>query len=144
MNNLRVPNSDGIHLCSCENAIITDSFFTCGDDCVAISGITNWDKPCENIIVSNCIMQTRSAAVRMGHLDSKVKNVIASNLTILNSNRGIAIFANGKTGMSNQSQFQMLSSQQKYLLVHGGERVNQLSLLPLKKVILSKISLFPM
>ncbi len=98
MNNLRVPNSDGIHLCSCENAIITDSFFTCGDDCVAISGITNWDKPCENIIVSNCIMQTRSAAVRMGHLDSKVKNVVASNLTILNSNRGIAIFANGKNG----------------------------------------------
>ena len=43
-------------------------------------------------------MQTRSAALRMGHLDSKIKNVIASNLIVLNSNRGIAIFANGKNG----------------------------------------------
>jgi len=98
VNNLRVPNSDGIHLCSCENGIITNNFFVCGDDCVALSSITNWEKPCKNVIGSNCIRQTRSAALRMGHLDSKIKKGIASNLIVQNSNRGIAIFANGKNG----------------------------------------------
>ncbi|MEZ0537660.1 glycoside hydrolase family 28 protein [Caldicellulosiruptoraceae bacterium PP1] len=97
-NNLRVPNNDGIHVCSSTNVIITNCIFTCGDDCIAISGITNWDRPCENISISNCIMRTRSKAIAIGHLDSKVKNVTINNVIINDSNRGIHIFANAKTG----------------------------------------------
>lgn len=56
MNNFRVLNSDGIYFCLCENVMIINSFFVCGDDCVVLSGIINWEKFCENVIVLNCIM----------------------------------------------------------------------------------------
>lgn len=92
-NHLRVPNSDGIHLCSCQNVIIADCIFSCGDDCIAITGITCWDKPSENISISNCIMRSRSSALRLGHEASKVKNITVNNLNIYESNRGLAIFA---------------------------------------------------
>lgn len=34
----------------------------------------------------------------MGYLDSKIKNVIVLNFVVLNFNRGIVIFVNGKNG----------------------------------------------
>lgn len=98
INNLRVPNSDGLHFCSSKNIFVSHSFFSCGDDCIALTGITNWDRFCEKVIIENCIMETRSAGIRIGHLDSKVRDVIISNIIIQNSNRGIGIFANGKNG----------------------------------------------
>jgi len=98
INNLRIPNSDGVHLCSCRDVSISECKFVCGDDCIALTGITNWDKPCENVMISDCFMETRSAGVRIGHLDSKVQDVKIKNLIISNSNRGIGIFANGSKG----------------------------------------------
>ncbi len=98
INNLRVPNSDGLHFCSSKNIFVSHSSFLCGDDCIALTGITDWERFCENVIIENCIMETRSAGIRIGHLDSKVRDVIISNIIIRNSNRGIGIFANGKSG----------------------------------------------
>ena len=92
-NNLRVSNCDGIHCCSCRDVIITDSVFHCGDDCIAITGITNWDAISENIVIANCTMASRSAAIRFGHKASKVRNVVVSNIVMNDTNRGIAIFA---------------------------------------------------
>jgi polygalacturonase len=97
-NHLRVPNSDGVHLCSCNRAFIKNSTFICGDDCIAITGITNWEKTSENIVICDCILESRSSGIRIGHLDSKVRNVIISNLIISNSNRGVGIFADGNNG----------------------------------------------
>lgn len=97
LNNLRTPNSDGIHCCGCKNVIITNSTFICGDDCVAITGITDWNKISEKIIIANCYMTSRSAAIRIGHEASKVKDVNINNIIISDSNRGVAIFA-GKGG----------------------------------------------
>jgi hypothetical protein len=77
--------------------IISDSNFSCGDDCVAITCVTDWNIPSERIIISNCIMRSRSSAVRIGYWQSQVRNVIVSNLIIHDSNRGIGIFA-GENG----------------------------------------------
>lgn len=96
-NNLRTPNCDGIHSCSSRDVIITDCVFSCGDDCIAVTGITDWDAISENIVIANCVMRSRSAAVRLGHQASKVRNVVVSNLTVSDTNRGLAIFA-GKDG----------------------------------------------
>ena len=92
-NNLRAPNSDGIHFSGSKEIIVTDCVFSCGDDCIAVTGITDWAATSENIVISNCTMRSRSAAIRFGHMASKVRNVVVSNLTIHDSNRGIAIFA---------------------------------------------------
>jgi polygalacturonase len=92
-NNLRTPNSDGLHFCGSRDIVVADSVFSAGDDCIAVTGITDWEAVSENIVISNCTMRSRSAAIRFGHKASKVRNVVVSNLTIHDSNRGIAIKA---------------------------------------------------
>jgi polygalacturonase len=100
-NNLRTPNCDGIHFCGCRNVIVTDSVISAGDDCVAVTGITDWDSISENIVIANCVMTSRSAALRLGHQASKVRNVAVSNLVIKDTNRGFAIFARDKGWVEN-------------------------------------------
>lgn len=50
-----VPNDDGIHIASCKGVIIADCHISSGDDCIALSGITDWAKPCEDIVITNCV-----------------------------------------------------------------------------------------
>jgi polygalacturonase len=95
-NNLRTPNSDGLHFCGSKEIVVSDSVISAGDDCIAVTGITDWDAVSENIVIMNCVFRSRSAALRLGHQASKVRNVIVSNLVIHDSNRGIAVFANNK------------------------------------------------
>jgi polygalacturonase len=96
-NSPRIPNNDGFHLCSCTDVIISDCRIYTGDDAIAISGITCWNKVSKNILVSNSILSSSSAAVRIGFLESKIQNVQLNNLVIQDSNRGILI-ATGKGG----------------------------------------------
>ena len=95
-NNLRTPNSDGLHFCGSTEIIVSDCVISAGDDCIAVTGITDWDAVSENIVIMNCVFRSRSAALRLGHQASKVRNVIVSNLVIHDSNRGIAVFASNK------------------------------------------------
>lgn len=44
-NSLIVSNSDGIHLSACKDAVISDSIFSCGDDCIAVTCITAEGEP---------------------------------------------------------------------------------------------------
>jgi polygalacturonase len=92
-NNPVVPNNDGIHFCSSKDIVVSDCIIRAGDDCLAFTGITNWDGICERIVVTNCSLQAKSAGVRLGHLASKVRNAVFSNLVISDSNRGFAIQA---------------------------------------------------
>lgn len=92
-NHLQVPNNDGIHISACKDVVISDCVIHCGDDCVAVSCITDWERWCENVMVTNCTLVSRSAGVRVGHLASKVRNVVFSNLVLADGNRGVGIFA---------------------------------------------------
>ena len=92
-NNLQIPNDDGVHLTGSSNIIISDCFITAGDDAIAVSAITNPNSPCENITVTNCILTSRSAAIRFGYRAAKVRNVTVSNLVIRDSQRGIFLNA---------------------------------------------------
>lgn len=92
-NNLVVPNNDGIHFCSSQDIAVSDCIIRTGDDCLAFTGITAWDGVCERIAVTNCSLSARSAGVRLGHLASKVRNAVFSNLIITDTNRGFAIQA---------------------------------------------------
>jgi hypothetical protein len=92
-NHLNVPNCDGVHVSASREVLITGCVFHCADDCVAVGGITEWDRPSENIVISQCTMVSRSAAVRIGHLASKVRNVVCSDLVISDGNRGILVCA---------------------------------------------------
>ena len=92
-NHLNVPNCDGVHISASSDILITGCIFSCADDCVAVTGITDWERPSENIVIAQCTMVSRSAAVRVGHSASKVRNVICSDLVLSDGNRGIAVCA---------------------------------------------------
>lgn len=91
-NHNRIANNDGVHFSASRNIIVRDSTFLCGDDCFAATCITNTEGVCENMEISNCLMSSRSAAIRFGHLYSKVRNAKIKNIEILPSNRAISIF----------------------------------------------------
>lgn len=92
-NNIRAPHTDGVHICGCDGVIIRGCNFTCGDDCVAITCLLDTSLECKNVVVSDCVMCSRSAAVRIGHMNGRIENVVVSNLCIHDTNRGLAIFA---------------------------------------------------
>ena len=92
-NNLQVPNNDGIHFSGSKNIVVSDCIIRGGDDSLAFTGITDPDSVCEHIAVANCILSSRSAGVRLGHLSGKVRDVVLSNLVIRESNRGFAVQA---------------------------------------------------
>ena len=92
-NHRRIPNNDGVHCSASQNISVTNSTFLCGDDCFAGTCITNWDGVCKNILIENCLMYSRSAAIRFGHLSSKVENAVVRNIKVLPSNRAISIFS---------------------------------------------------
>ncbi len=92
-NNMQVPNNDGMHFSGSRNIVVSDCIIRGGDDSLAFTGITNPDSVCENIVVTNCVLTSRSAGVRLGHLSGKVRDVTLSNLVIKDSGRGFAIQA---------------------------------------------------
>lgn len=92
-NNLRIPNNDGIHCRGCQDVIIQACQFNCGDDCIALTSIPGANTVCERFVISDCIFQSRSAALRFGFEAGKVCDILVRNCIIHESNRGIAIFA---------------------------------------------------
>jgi hypothetical protein len=115
-NNLLVPNSDGIHCTSSRNVRISNCDLRCGDDAIIVTGFQNdidvhaeenrnqGNKPIkisENITVTNCVMQSRSAGIRVGYGQNPIRNCIFSNLVIYGSNRGIGVFARDNVDIEN-------------------------------------------
>lgn len=88
-NSPHVPNDDGIHLSACRNALISNCNISCLDDCIAVTSITAHGQENSHIGITNCILSSRSSAIRLGH---KISDVTVSNVNIYDNNRGIGIF----------------------------------------------------
>jgi polygalacturonase len=109
--NMLVPNNDGIDFTSCSNVQMSDCDIRTGDDCIVLTGydhhfdLPGFKKlkhPSENITITNCTLQSRSAAIRIGGFDQNpMRNYVFSNITITNSNRGIGIFARDQGSIEN-------------------------------------------
>lgn len=111
--NLLAPNADGIDVTSCTNVTISDCDIRAGDDAIAITGYNHhFEIPgfkglrhiSENIVVSNCNLQSYSSGIRIGFLDQNtVRNVHVSNVNITNSTRGIGIFLRDEGSLENMT-----------------------------------------
>ncbi|WP_428329962.1 glycoside hydrolase family 28 protein [Mucilaginibacter sp.] len=124
---LLVPNADGIDVTSCTNVMITNSDIRAGDDALAIVGYDHhFEIPgfnglkhvSENIIVSNCNLQSYSSGIRIGFLDQNtVRNIHVSHCNITNSSRGIGIFLRDVGSLENIT-FSDMTIETKY---HTGD-----------------------
>lgn len=94
LNSLKVRNSDGIDLDHCKNVRISDCYIESGDDCICLKNRREYEEfgACENIVVSNCTMTSRSCAIKIGseNMDT-IRQVLFNNCIIKNSNRGVGI-----------------------------------------------------
>lgn len=112
-NNLLAPNADGIDITSCTNVTVSNCDIRAGDDAIAITGydhhfeIPGYKKLrhiSENIVVTNCNLQSYSSGIRIGYLDQNtVRNIQVSNVNITNSSRGIGIFLRDEGSLENIS-----------------------------------------
>lgn len=94
LNNLKVRNGDGIDIDHSRKVRISNCFIESGDDCICLKNRREYEEygPCEDIVVDNCVMTSRSCAVKIGseNMDS-IARVLFNNCIITASNRGIGI-----------------------------------------------------
>jgi len=117
LNNMLVPNSDGIHCTNSRNIRISNCNIVAGDDAIIVTGFSNIPSPfdpaykapavgnktgyAENVTVTNCVLSSRSACIRVGYGHHPIRNLVFSNLVMNDSNRGIGVFARDNTSIEN-------------------------------------------
>lgn len=97
-NSMLVPNADALDVSASSNVTIVNSYLEAGDDALVLGGpcADGWcHQPMENVVVSNVILHSRSAAIRIGPAAKDVRNMTFDNVIIRDSNRGINIQARG-------------------------------------------------
>lgn len=94
LNNLKIRNGDGIDLDHSKNVRISNCHITSGDDCICLKNRREFEQygSCHDITVTNCVMTSRSCAIKIGseNMDS-IYNVMFDNCIITASNRGLGI-----------------------------------------------------
>ncbi|NDW09693.1 glycoside hydrolase family 28 protein [Dysgonomonas sp. 520] len=97
INNPDAPNTDGINPSSCKNVIISDCNITVGDDCITLKSGRDlqgreYATPCENITITNCVMQAGHGGVVIGsEMSGDVRKVTISNCVFDGTDRGIRL-----------------------------------------------------
>jgi hypothetical protein len=93
-NSMLVPNADALDVSASSNVTIANSYLEAGDDALVLGGpcADGWcHQPMENVAVSNVILHSHSAAIRIGPSAKGARNMTFENVVIRDSNRGINI-----------------------------------------------------
>jgi polygalacturonase len=93
LNDLRVPNCDGIDPNRCRNAH-RHCFIQAGDDGIVAKCTRESSEygPCENMVVTGCTIISRSCAIKIGTESSgDFRNFVFDSCVIYGSNRGLGI-----------------------------------------------------
>jgi polygalacturonase len=94
LNDLAMPNSDGIDPDHCRNVRISDCHIETGDDCICIKARPEFPEfgPCENITVTGCTLISTSCALMVGiEAQAAIRNIVFDACVIRSSNRGLGI-----------------------------------------------------
>ena len=93
-NDPEVPNCDGIDIDHCRQVRISDCNITAGDDCLVLKASRNFREfgPCEDVVITNCTMESSSAAIKVeAEGPDAIRRITATGCTVNRSNRGIAV-----------------------------------------------------
>lgn len=91
---MKLPNADGIDLDRCRDVRVSDCDIRCPDDAISLKTCEEFPDsgPCENITVTNCILETKSSALVVGvDATSPIRNVVFDNCVIKSSHRGLSV-----------------------------------------------------
>ncbi|MFM9921030.1 glycoside hydrolase family 28 protein [Lacisediminihabitans sp. H27-G8] len=91
---MKLPNADGIDIDRCRNVRISDCDIRCPDDAISLKTCEEFPQygACENITVTNCVLESRSSALVVGvDAMAPIRNVIFSGCVIVNSHRGLSV-----------------------------------------------------
>ena len=91
---MKMPNADGIAIDRCRNMRISDCIMVCADDCIVLKTCEEFPDSgdCENITVTNCVLESRSSAVLLGsQAAAPIRNVLVDNCVIKSSHRGLSL-----------------------------------------------------
>ncbi|KRN25408.1 glycoside hydrolase family 28 protein [Lacticaseibacillus camelliae] len=94
LNDRRMPNTDGIDIDRSRQTRISHCLISTGDDaiCAKCTEETSQLGNCEDMQVSDCVLSSTSAAVKVGSNSfGDFRRLSFDHLTVLNSNRGLAI-----------------------------------------------------
>ena len=94
LNNLKIRNGDGIDIDHSRKVRISDCYIESGDDCICLKNRREFAEygPCEDVVVANCVMTSRSCAVKIGSENmDRIANVLFQGCVIRAGNRGIGI-----------------------------------------------------
>lgn len=96
-NNDRGPNNDGIDPDCCRNVIIRGCKIVCADDCIVVkttAPMTRKYGSCSNILISNCILNSHSSALKIGtETWGDIHHIVMSDCILENCSRGIGIWS---------------------------------------------------
>ncbi len=103
-----VNTNDGFDIDCCKNVIVSDCDIDTADDAIAIRGsslsLKDRAQPCENVVVSNCILSASyAAAVRVGVGNGEIRNCMLSNILVPHAGTAILIqsrYSEASTGTS--------------------------------------------
>ena len=95
------PNGDGIDVDCCRDVCIDSCQIRSGDDAITLRAYTmplgDRGQPCENVVVTNCVLHSRCNAIRVGVGAGVISDCTFSNLVIRESGIGINIISNYPT-----------------------------------------------
>ena len=96
-NDKRGHNGDGIGLDCVRNAIVSDCNIDTSDDCITLrscSGKLSQPYDCQNIVISNCVLSTNQAGIRIGlGSGTKISDAVISNIVVRSAGYGVVICA---------------------------------------------------
>ncbi|WP_156250225.1 glycoside hydrolase family 28 protein [Pseudactinotalea terrae] len=93
-NDLRLPNSDGIDIDTCQRVRISDCAIITGDDgiCVKTCAESAVYGGCHDVVVTGCTITSRSSGLCIGsEVAAPIERCLFSSCVISDSNRGLAL-----------------------------------------------------
>lgn len=94
-NDLAMANTDALDLDCCQRVQVSDCHFSAADDGICLKTVRHTpglQRRTSHIVVSNCYIRSKSCAIKIGTETAfDVEDVIVTNCTLSESNRGIGL-----------------------------------------------------
>lgn len=94
VSDMKMPNACGLNFDRSKNVRVSDCVIRCADDAIVLKTCQEFAEfgPCENITITNCVLEARSTALLLGsQAAAPIRNVIVDNCVIRSSHRGLSI-----------------------------------------------------